>query len=69
MLYDQHPMLDNKMLQYIPHLDGPVFDPPVKFKLLMLEDSYVIAEKFEVDVLTAETQKRGEKTQTSADIR
>jgi hypothetical protein len=48
-IYNQHQMLDNNKLQLVPGGDGEVFAPPFKLKLLILDQSYVIAEKFEVD--------------------
>ena len=49
------PRLNDPRLQYIPHLDGPVFDPPRRFQLLELDQSYIIARRFEVEELQRRT--------------
>ncbi len=43
-----HPRLEAPNLQYIPGGDGQEFVPPLKLKLLILDQSYVIAETFGV---------------------
>ena len=45
----EHELLNQKGLQLIPGRDGEVFNPPVKLCLLILDRSYVIAEKFEIE--------------------
>ena len=47
-LHEQHPWLDHPGLQGVPGGDGEMFDPPLKFRLLILEQTHVIAEKFEI---------------------
>lgn len=47
-LHEQHPWLERAGLQDVPGGDGEMFDPPLKFKLLILEQTHVIAEKFEI---------------------
>jgi hypothetical protein len=47
--YEDHNLLHNPGLQMIPGGDGEVFNPPLKLALLMLDQSYVIAEKFEIE--------------------
>ncbi len=46
--YEEHELLKNEHLQMIPGGDGKVFNPRLKFGLLMLDQSYVIAERFEI---------------------
>jgi hypothetical protein len=41
-----HPRLEDYRLQYVPGGDGEQFVPPLKLKLLILDQSYVIAETF-----------------------
>jgi len=47
--YETHKLLENGGLQMIPGGDGRLFDPPLKLGLLILDQSYVIAEKFEME--------------------
>ncbi len=47
--YEQHQLLDDKRLQGVPGGDGEVFKPPLKLQLLILDQTYVIAERFEVE--------------------
>ena len=47
--YEDHKLLQDPGLQMIPGGDGEVFNPPLKLALLMLDQSYVIAEKFEIE--------------------
>jgi hypothetical protein len=44
--HEKHQLLENERLQWIPHADGPSFDPPLKLSILILDRSYVIAETF-----------------------
>ncbi len=44
---EQHPLIET-CGQFIPGGDGEEFDPPLKFGALLLDQSYVIAEKFEI---------------------
>lgn len=46
--YEQHPLLDADHLQMVPGGDGEVFKPPLKLKLLILDQSHIIAERFEL---------------------
>ena len=46
--HEQHPLLDVDHLQMVPGGDGRVFDPPLKLKLLILDQSHIIAETFEL---------------------
>lgn len=46
--HEQHPLLDAGHLQMVPGGDGEVFNPPLKLKLLILDQSHIIAEKFEL---------------------
>ena len=49
--FEQHERLET-IGQDIPHSDGlESFNPPIKFTLLELEDTYVIAERFEMITL------------------
>ncbi len=43
---EQHELLNDPKLQYVPATDGEIFNPPIKFKLLEMGQSYVIAERF-----------------------
>ena len=43
--HEDHPLL-TPSLQSIPGGDGEQFDPPVKFTILLLDQSYIIAERF-----------------------
>ena len=47
--HDEHERLRPPSLQMIPGGDGQVFNPPRKFGLLIFDQSYVIAEKFEIE--------------------
>ncbi len=47
-LHERHPWLDHPRLQGVPGGDGEMFDPPLKLKLLILDQSHVIAENFEI---------------------
>ena len=47
--YEDHKLLHDPGLQMIPGGDGEFFNPPLKLALLMLDQSYVIAEKFEIE--------------------
>lgn len=47
--YEDHTLLQDPGLQMIPGGDGEVFNPPLKLALLMLDQSYVIAEKFAIE--------------------
>ena len=46
--YEEHPRLNDPGWQCVPGSDGEQFNPPLKFKLLVLDQSHVIAEKFEI---------------------
>lgn len=45
------PRLDDPRLQYVPGGDGELFDPAKRFQLLELDQSYIIARRFEVEEL------------------
>jgi hypothetical protein len=45
--HEQHPLID-ACGQMIPGGDGDQFDPPLKLSVLLLDQSYVVAEKFEI---------------------
>jgi hypothetical protein len=46
--YEEHPRLLT-VSQCVPHSDGmKYFNPPIRFKLLVLENTWVIAERFEL---------------------
>jgi hypothetical protein len=45
------PRLNDPRLQLIPGGDGYVFDPPRRFQLLELDQTYIIAGRFEVEEL------------------
>lgn len=47
-LHKHHPLLDRPGLQDVPGGDGEMFNPPLKLQLLILEQSHVIAERFEI---------------------
>jgi hypothetical protein len=49
-LHEDHELLREPGSQYVPGGDGEVFNPPLRLKLLMLDQSYVLAEKFELAV-------------------
>jgi hypothetical protein len=46
--YERHPLLEAGHLQAVPGGDGEVFRPPLDLKLLILDQSHVIAERFEL---------------------
>jgi hypothetical protein len=49
--YEQHELLDT-VSQTVPNTDGlETFNPPVKFTLLIIDQSYVIAQRFEMSIL------------------
>ncbi|MFO1514019.1 MAG: hypothetical protein U1F83_14050 [Verrucomicrobiota bacterium] len=45
------PRLNDRLLQCIPGGDGEVYDPPRRFQLLELDQTWVIAERFEIEPL------------------
>jgi hypothetical protein len=45
-------------LQYIPGSDGDRFDPPRKWQLLSFEHSYVVAERFDIELITEESERQ-----------
>jgi len=45
------PRLADPMLQYIPGGDGEVYNPPRRFQLLELDQTWIIAERFEIEPL------------------
>jgi hypothetical protein len=46
--YEEHPQLQT-VSQCVPHTDGmKYFNPPIQFRLLFLEDTWVIAQRFEL---------------------
>ncbi|MBN9692819.1 MAG: sel1 repeat family protein [Verrucomicrobia bacterium] len=45
--YDEHPLLNSPHLQLVPGGDGEVFRPPLQLKLLILDQSHIIAERFQ----------------------
>jgi hypothetical protein len=47
--HEEHPLLNQQALQYEPGCDGKLFDPPRKFSLLILDQTHIIAEKFEIE--------------------
>lgn len=47
--HEQHELLNAPHLQMIPGGDGAIFDPPLKLGVLIFGQSYVIAEKFEIE--------------------
>ncbi|NOS69617.1 MAG: hypothetical protein HOP33_06780 [Verrucomicrobia bacterium] len=47
--HEQHELLNAPRLQMIPGGDGAIFDPPLKLGVLIFDQSYVIAEKFEIE--------------------
>jgi hypothetical protein len=50
--YEKHELLDT-VSQTVPNTDGmEVFNPPVKFTLLRIDQSYIIAQRFEMIILT-----------------
>jgi len=52
--FGRHPLLESQHLNYVPGGDGEYFCLPEKWKLLLFDQSYVIAEKFEI----SESSKR-----------
>jgi hypothetical protein len=48
--HEQHLLLDQPGLQCEPGGDGEVFNPPLKLSLLILDQSHIIAEKFEIEM-------------------
>jgi hypothetical protein len=46
--HENHLLLNDPGLKCIPGGDGFVFDPPLNLKVLILDQSYVIAERFEI---------------------
>jgi hypothetical protein len=52
--HTEHELLNNGNLQMIPGTDGEVFKPPLKFALLIMDQSYVIAETFVVQNISTE---------------
>lgn len=49
--HKQHPLID-ACGQMIPGGDGDQFDPPIKLSLLVLDQSYVVAERFTISQVT-----------------
>ena len=47
--HEQHELLNAPHLQMIPGGDGEIFNPPLKLGVLIFDQSYVIAEKFEIE--------------------
>ena len=47
--HETHELLLAPHLQMVPGGDGEVFDPPLKLGLLICDQTYVIAEKFEIE--------------------
>ena len=43
------PRLADPALQYVPGGDGEVYDPPRRYQLLELDQSWIIAERFEIE--------------------
>jgi hypothetical protein len=46
--HEKHPLLESRRLQLIPGADGDVFDPPLNLKVLILGQTHIIAERFEI---------------------
>lgn len=46
--HEKHPLLEAGHLQLVPGGDGEVFRPPLDLKVLILDQSHVIAERFEI---------------------
>ena len=44
--HEQHPLLDDPQFQFRPGDDGERYDPPLKLKLLILDQSQIIAQRF-----------------------
>jgi len=55
--HEEHPLLDTDHLQMVPGGDGEVFNPPLKLKLLILDQSHIIAERFEIEDLVQRSVK------------
>ena len=49
------PRLSDPGLQYISGGDGEVYNPPRRFQLLELNQTWIIAERFEIEALSQET--------------
>lgn len=49
------PRLSDPALQYIPGGDGEIYDPPRNYQLLALDQSWIIAERFEIEPLSQST--------------
>jgi len=50
--HDQHKLLDDPSLQYIPgNDDGERYDPPSQLKLLIMDQTFVIAQRFEIQFI------------------
>jgi hypothetical protein len=49
------PRLNDRHLQMVPGGDGAVFEPPRRYQLLELDQSYIIARRFEVEELHRQT--------------
>jgi hypothetical protein len=49
------PRLNDPDLQYVPGGDGEVFEPPRRYQLLELDQSWIIAVRFEVEEFFRET--------------
>ncbi len=56
-LHRKHELLKNPGLQMVPGGDGEVFNPPLVLTLLKLDESYVIAQGFQIRAL--ETKRVG----------
>lgn len=46
--HEEHPLLNTPGLQAEPGRDGECFDPPLKLAVLILDQSYIIAEEFQI---------------------
>jgi hypothetical protein len=49
------PRLSDPDLQYIPGGDGETFNPPRRYQLLELDQSWIVAERFEIEPLPQTT--------------
>jgi hypothetical protein len=49
------PRLDDPRLQFVPGGDGERFNPPRRYQLLELDQSWIIAQRFEVEELLRRT--------------
>jgi hypothetical protein len=47
----EDPRLTDPGLQYIPGYDGDLYDPPRRFQLLELDQTWIIAVRFEIETL------------------